>query len=173
HAVDQTARSLDMSAAALAGMRREQPLPHGLRALAGDLYAAGAAVDFAVLYPTGRLINAPLPTWNHRRLLLDDTTRRIAHANTVAVHPLLGSHVRLPEEPERHVWQGEVGTVTQPWLADHQIHGAAALPGAAYCEMALAAARAVLGEASEVRDIRFEQMLLLDDETPIGVTATV
>ncbi|WP_230864525.1 polyketide synthase dehydratase domain-containing protein, partial [Mycobacterium canetti] len=30
-----------------------------------------------------------------------------------------------------------------------------------------------LGEASEVRDIRFEQMLLLDDETPIGVTATV
>ncbi|MFV4437339.1 hypothetical protein ACNJRZ_21230, partial [Mycobacterium tuberculosis] len=48
-----------------------------------------------------------------------------------------------------------------------------ALPGAAYCEMALAAARAVLGEASEVRDIRFEQMLLLDDETPIGVTATV
>lgn len=154
-------------------MRREQPLPHGLRALAGDLYAAGAAVDFAVLYPTGRLINAPLPTWNHRRLLLDDTTRRIAHANTVAVHPLLGSHVRLPEEPERHVWQGEVGTVTQPWLADHQIHGAAALPGAAYCEMALAAARAVLGEASEVRDIRFEQMLLLDDETPIGVTATV
>ncbi|WP_044096392.1 type I polyketide synthase, partial [Mycobacterium canetti] len=173
HAVDQTARSLDMSAAALAGMRREQPLPHGLRALAGDLYAAGAAVDFAVLYPTGRLINAPLPAWNHRRLLLDDTTRRIAHANTVAVHPLLGSHVRLPEEPERHVWQGEVGTVTQPWLADHQIHGAAALPGAAYCEMALAAARAVLGEASEVRDIRFEQMLLLDDETPIGVTATV
>ncbi|ORA04324.1 hypothetical protein BST12_29535, partial [Mycobacterium angelicum] len=27
HAVDQTARSLDMSVAALAGMRREQPLP--------------------------------------------------------------------------------------------------------------------------------------------------
>ncbi|WP_155771398.1 type I polyketide synthase, partial [Mycobacterium asiaticum] len=46
HAVDQTARSLDMSAAALAAMRREQPLPHGLRPVVGDLYAAGAAVDF-------------------------------------------------------------------------------------------------------------------------------
>ncbi|MCV7076128.1 acyltransferase domain-containing protein, partial [Mycobacterium szulgai] len=33
HAVDQTARSLDMSVAALAGMRREQPLPYGLRGL--------------------------------------------------------------------------------------------------------------------------------------------
>ena len=39
--------------------------------------------------------------------------------------------------------------------------------------MALAAARTVLGEASEVRDIRFEQMLLLDDETPVGAVASV
>ena len=32
HSVEQTARSLDMSVAALAGMRREQPLPHGCAA---------------------------------------------------------------------------------------------------------------------------------------------
>ena len=70
HAVDQTARSLDMTVAALAGMRREQPLPHGLRELLGDLFAAGAAVDFSVLYPAGRLVDATLPAWTHRRLLL-------------------------------------------------------------------------------------------------------
>ncbi|WP_425518517.1 sulfolipid-1 biosynthesis phthioceranic/hydroxyphthioceranic acid synthase [Mycobacterium spongiae] len=173
HAVDQTARSLDMSVAALAGMRREQPLPHGVRGLLGDLYAAGAAVDFSVLYPRGRLVDAPLPVWSHRRLLLDESNDRLAHANTVAVHPLLGSHVRLAEEPERHVWQGEVGTAALSWLADHQIHGAAAFPGAAYCEMALAAAGTVLGEAGEVRDVRFEQLLLLDEQTPVGVTATL
>ncbi|CAM3034418.1 sulfolipid-1 biosynthesis phthioceranic/hydroxyphthioceranic acid synthase [Mycobacterium intermedium] len=173
HAVDQTARSLDSSVAALAGMRREQPLPNGLRGLLGDLYAAGAAIDFSALYPTGRLVDATLPAWTHRRLLLNDTTDRLAHGSSVAVHPLLGPHVRLAEEPERHVWQGEVGTDALPWLADHQIHGAAALPGAAYCEMALAAARTVLGEASEVRDVRFEQLLLLDEQTSIGATATV
>ena len=39
--------------------------------------------------------------------------------------------------------------------------------------MALAAAGAVLGEASEVRDIAFEQMLLLDDQTPIDAVASV
>ena len=49
----------------------------------------------------------------------------------------------------------------------------AALPGAAYCEMALAAARTVLGEGSEVRDIRFEQMLLLEDKTPVFALASV
>ena len=118
--------------------------------------------------PDGRLVDAPLPTWTHRELMLSRDTagspaaRRLA---SLAVHPLLGAHVRLMEEPERHVWQGEVGTAAQPWLGDHQIHSVAALPGAAYCEMALAAARTVLGEASEVRDIRFEQTLLLDDET--------
>ena len=81
--------------------------------------------------------------------------------------------MRLPEEPERHVWQAELGTAAQPWLADYQINEAAALPGAAYCEMALAAARTVLGEASEVRDVRFEQMLLLDAETPASAVASV
>ena len=174
-AVEQTALSHEIPVAALAGMRRQQPLPHGLRDLLGDLHAAGSAVDFSVLYPTGQLVDTPLPAWSHRQLIL----RPSAHGSpaqggsTVSVHPLLGPHVRLQEEPERHVWQAEVGTTASPWLADHQIHSVPALPGAAYCEMALAAARAVLGEASEVRDIRFEQMLLLDAETTVGASASV
>jgi acyl transferase domain-containing protein/acyl carrier protein len=92
---------------------------------------------------------------------------------TVSVHPLLGVHVRLPEEPERHVWQGDVGTAAQPWLNDHQIHAVPAFPGAAYCEMALAAARTTLGDVSEVWDIRFEKMLLLDEQTPVTAVASV
>jgi polyketide synthase 5 len=175
HPVEQTARSLDMPLAALAGMRREQELPHGLRGFVADLHSAGAAVDFAVLYPNGRLVDAPLPTWTHRRLWLsrDGEESPTRGGCTVSVHPLLGSHVRLQEEPERHVWQAEVGTAAQPWLGDHQIRNVAVLPGAAYCEMALAAARAVLGEASEVRDIRFEQALLLDQQTTVGAAASL
>ena len=175
HAVEQTARSLDMPLAALAGMRREQALPYGLRGFVADLHSAGAAVDFSVLYPNGRLVDAPLPTWTHRRLLLSrDGQESPTHGGcTVSVHPLLGAHVRLQEEPERHVWQGEVGTAAQPWLGDHRIRNVAMLPGAAYCEMALAAARAVLGEASEVRDIRFEQVLLLDEQTTVGASASL
>jgi polyketide synthase 5 len=175
HAIEQTARSLDMPLAALASMRREQPLPFGLRGFVADLHSAGAAVDFSVLYPNGRLVDAPLPTWTHRRLWLSSEGQD-AHTHggcTVSVHPLLGPHVRLPEEPARHVWQGEVGTAAQPWLGDHQIRNVAVLPGAAYCELALGAARAVLGEAAEVRDIRFEQALLLDEQTTVGVSAVV
>lgn len=71
HAVDQTARGLDIPLTVLAAMRRDQQLPHGLRQLVADVHNAGAAVDFSVLYPIGRLVDAPLPTWTHESLLLD------------------------------------------------------------------------------------------------------
>ena len=175
HAVEQTAGSLDIPLAALASMRREQELPHGLRGFWADLYSAGAAVDFSVLYPDGRLVDAPLPTWTHRSLLLtrDGQDSQGHGGHPISVHPLLGPHVRLPEEPERHAWQGDVGTTALPWLEDHQVNNLAVLPGAAYCEMALAAARTIVGEAAEVHDIRFEQMLLLDEETPLCTVASV
>ena len=174
-AVEQTGRSLDIPLAALAAMRRDQEMPRGMRGFVVDLHSAGAAVDFSVMYPEGRLVDAPLPTWTHPSADVDASEQDLPArgASTVSVHPLLGQHVRLAEEPERHVWQADVGTDAQPWLGDHQVHDVAALPGAAYCEMALAAADSVLGEASEVRDIRFEQMLLLDAQTAVSAVATV
>jgi len=175
HALDQTARNLDMPLAAVAAMRREQPLPFGLLGCVADLHAAGAAIDFSVPYPVGRLVDAPLPTWTHRHLWLNQEGQDspIHGGHTVSVHPLLGPHVRLLEDPERHVWQGEVGTGAQPWLGDHQIRSVAVLPGSAYCEMALAAAKTVLGDAAEVRDISFDEALLLDEQTTIGASASV
>ncbi|OFJ53144.1 sulfolipid-1 biosynthesis phthioceranic/hydroxyphthioceranic acid synthase [Mycolicibacterium grossiae] len=175
NAVSQNAASLDMPIAALASMRREQDLPTGLRGFVADLHSAGAAVDFATLYPQGRLVDAPLPSWTHRELMLRREDAETAQHGTsfVGVHPLLGAHVHLFEEPERHVWQGEVGTEAHPWLADHQVGNVAAFPGAAYCEMALAAARTALGDAADVRDVRFEQLLLLDEHTSVSANATV
>jgi polyketide synthase 5 len=172
HAVTQNASSLDIRLATLASMRREQELPNGLRGFVADLHSAGAAIDFDVLWPDGELVDAPLPTWTHTQLLLTRDGQEQG-ASTLAVHPLLGAHVKLPEEPERHVWQSDVGTGAQPWLADHQVHNIAALPGAAYCEMALAAARTVVGEASEARDIVFEDMLLLEETTQVSAVASI
>ena len=172
-AVEQTAEAADITVQALAAMRREQPVPHGLLGFLADLYSAGAAIDFSALYPGGRLADAPLPTWTHQRLLVAADGLRGHGESTVPVHPLLGAHVRLPEEPERHAWQGEIGTAVLPWLADHQVNGVAVFPGAAFCEMALASAAAVLGPDSEVRDVRFEQMLMLDEETSVSAVASV
>ncbi|MGV0742790.1 sulfolipid-1 biosynthesis phthioceranic/hydroxyphthioceranic acid synthase [Mycolicibacterium sp. XJ870] len=174
-AVEQSARAADVSALALPCLLRQQELPHGLSELLANLHCVGAAVDFAALYPEGRLVDAPLPTWTHRQLRVGSggPGNQGLGTRTVAVHPLLGAHVRLPEEPERHAWQGDVGTAALPWLSDHRVHALPALPGAAYCEMALSAAHLVLGEQSEVRGIRFEQMLLLDKQTQVTTVASV
>ncbi|OLP03100.1 polyketide synthase [Mycolicibacterium porcinum] len=175
HPAEQVARSLDINIAALPSMRRETPMPTGLLGFVGDLHSAGAAVDFAVLYPEGQLADAPLPTWTRLPLTVSRDAREHlpGGGHLLSVHPLLGAHVVLPEDPERHFWQADVGVEAQPWLADHQVHNVAALPGAAYCEMALVAGHSLLGEACEVRDITFEQMLLLDDETLVSAEATV
>ena len=175
HAVEQTGRSLDVPMAAVPAMRREQALPYGLRPVVAELHGAGARTDFSVLYPNGRLVDAPLPTWTHRRFLFSrDAHESRTHGGcTVSVHPLLGEHVRLQEELERHIWQAEAGTAAQPWLSDHRIRDVAVLPAAAYCEMALAAARTVLGNAAEVRDIVFEHALLLEEQTTVGASADV
>jgi polyketide synthase 5 len=174
-ALEQTGQHVDVPMTALAGMRREQQMPYGLRGFVADTHAAGARVDFSVLHPRGRLVDAPLPTWTHHRHWLEDGGQEapMHGACLVSVHPLLGEHVRLQEEPERHVWQGEVGTAAHPWLGDHQVRNVAVLPGAAYCEMALAAGEVVLGDSVEVRDIRFERALLLDEKTSIGSAAAV
>ncbi|OBG73984.1 polyketide synthase [Mycobacterium sp. E3298] len=172
HAIEQTARSLDMPLAALAVMRRGQALPSGLGSFVADLHSAGAAVDFSLLYPDGRLVDAPLPTWAHRPLLLRRGDHGSpTHGRSISVHPLLGAHVRLLEEPERHVWQAEAGTSTQPWLGDHRIRNVPVLPAAAYCEMALSAARVMLGDGAEVHDLRFDRALLLDQQTTVSTWA--
>ena len=49
----------------------------------------------------------------------------------------------------------------------------AAYPGAAYCEMALAAAELVFGDNSGVRDVQFEQLMLLDEHTEVTAVAAV
>ena len=71
HAAEQTADSLGVPLAALSAMRREQELPDGLRGFLGDLYSAGAAIDFSLCHPQGRLVDAPLPAWTNRRLFLE------------------------------------------------------------------------------------------------------
>ena len=118
HAVEQTARSLDMPVAALAGMRREQALPHGLRGLLADLHSAGAAVDFSVLYPGGRLVDAPLPTWTHRPLLYD---RRRSTAGARRLHGFRASAVGRARAAARGA-----GT---PRLAGRGRHRGAAVAG--------------------------------------------
>ena len=158
-------RSLDMPLAGLAGMRREQEMPHGLRGFVADLHSAGAAVDFSVLYPDRAAGGCPAAHLDAPSLLLD----RDGHdrqSRGAARSRCIRCWVRTCAcRRSRSVTCGRARSAPRrsPGWPTTRYTRCAVLPGAAYCEMALAAARAVFGDTSEVRDVCFEQMLLLDE----------
>ena len=142
-----------------------------------NLNAAHTTRPPATPHPAEPHPHLPATPWLHTRhwFSADQQSRPAGSggARAVVVHPLLGQHVRLDEEPPRHAWQSDTGTAALPWLADHTVLGVPALPGAAYCEMALAAADTVFGPGSEVCDVVFEDLLLLDDHTDITAVASL
>jgi polyketide synthase 5 len=173
-AVLQNAEALDFAVRALPSMTRGEPMRNGLLDLVGAIHVAGAAIDFSVLYPDGPLLDLPLPAWTHHPLFLAPAAPAAGARHVLSTHPLLNVHRALHEEPERHVWASEVGLDAHPWLADHRVNGMPLFPGAGFCEMALAAARTVLGTSLvEVNAMTFDRALRLEPSVPIVCTAVL
>ena len=117
--------------------------------------------------PVGRrdvLVDLPPSPWLHTHYWMQTT---LTGREFAGAHPLLGMHVELPAGGA-HVWQSDVGTELNPWLADHKVHGQPVLPGAGFAEIALAAGCEALGVSAreiEVTRLEVEQILPLDEHT--------
>ena len=119
----------------------------------------------------GRLADIPVTPWQHTHFWVAD---RSAMSNSVASHPLLGTHIEVPSSRD-HVWQADVGTDVSPWLADHKVFGQPTMPGAGFTEIALAAASEALGvpvQALSINQLEVEQMLTLNDHTQLTTQLT-
>ena len=119
----------------------------------------------------GRLADIPVTPWQHTQFWVAD---RSGMPDSVATHPLLGTHIELPSSQD-HVWRADVGTEVSPWLADHKVFGQAIMPAAAFAEIALAAASEAFGlpvEALSINQLEVEQMLTLDDHTQLTTQLT-
>jgi phthiocerol/phenolphthiocerol synthesis type-I polyketide synthase D len=121
-------------------------------------------VDTAAAHRRDLLVDLPPTPWLHTRYW---TQTPKAGREFSGAHPLLGMHVELPAGGA-HVWQSDVGTEMNPWLADHKVHGQPVMPGAGFAEIALAAGCEALGlpaRALEVTRLEVEQILPLDEQT--------
>ncbi|MEX5635816.1 SDR family NAD(P)-dependent oxidoreductase [Parafrankia sp. FMc2] len=169
--ITETIAKVGRDAAVVETMRRGDDVHRAFLTRLGAVHCAGVAVDWSLDHPSGRLVDLPATAWHHEHLMIElaDATS----ARVVAVHPLLGVHVQVPSAEGGHVWQADAGTAALPWLADHQVRDAVVLPGAGYCEMALAAATQIFGAgtATEIVDIEFRGVLFLDDHTPLSLVA--
>lgn len=112
------------------------------------------------------LVDLPPTPWLHTHYW---TQTPKAGREFTGAHPLLGMHVELPAGGA-HVWQSDVGTEMNPWLADHKVHGQPVMPGAGFAEIALAAGCEALGVPPRglvVTRLEVEQMLPLDEQTRV------
>ena len=91
---------------------------------------------------TGRHVCLPNYPWQreHHWHPVTSESRRVIDRRRV--HPLLGWRLQDTD----FGWENTLDSTTLSWLIDHQVGGAIVLPGAAYAEMALAAAREWQGD---------------------------
>ncbi len=156
----------------------QQPGQEGTLAELARHYMAGQDVDWHGLFPRGgRLVRLPSYPWQRERFLVREVPAQGLGVFrwTEGRHPLLGPHVRLAAPAGVHVWQTDLRTDAPAYLADHRVQGSAVLPAAAYVEMMLSAAGAVLGAGRlHLSDVSFETALWLPDrqDVPVQVVLT-
>ncbi|HQS99331.1 MAG TPA: SDR family NAD(P)-dependent oxidoreductase [Thiobacillus sp.] len=109
-------------------------------ALRAHLLAGKPTLDRLFPHPA-RPVRLPNYPWQRERHWHPRTSESLLAIERRRVHPLLGW--RIPEAGPS--WENILDPTVLPWLADHKVGAAVVLPGAAYAEMALAAAREWLG----------------------------
>jgi acyl transferase domain-containing protein/aryl carrier-like protein len=126
----------------------------------GSLYTLGYPIAWDAFYKhTGNFVRLPSYPWQLKQYWTESVESREDRLFT-QVHPLLGQRMSAVHP----TWELELSPRLLPYLVDHRIQENVLLPGAAFVEMALAAAREVFGEGAYVlEDLEFRKALFLPE----------
>ena len=141
----------------------------------GALYAIGRDVRWAALYGEQTPhIDLPRYPWQRAPYWSDldppaDAPPRHA-SRSVSMHPLLGRRLTSSQRSSEHFWETEIDVRRVPYLEEHRIAGAIVFPGTGYLEMALSAARELMGNGAYViSNVAFRKALMLAADQPLTV----
>ena len=112
-----------------------------LQTLSLRLHCLSSATNREIFFPSrgNPLVSLPLYPWQNREYTYPRTSECIFE--TRRVHPLLG----WQRENTPPLWENILDPVKDMWLEDHKVGSVTVLAGAAFTEMALAAAQRVYG----------------------------
>ena len=156
----------------LPSLRRDAGSRRVLMQSLAALYVRGYPLDWSRVYP-GSDRCAPLPTypWQRERYWLEASAQSSATVaaqrlpQAAAGHPLLGPSFTVANQPDARFWGCELDVRSLPYLADHRVGEQVVLPGTAYVEMALAAAKEAHAAGPYcIEQVTFERMLVLPAE---------
>ena len=122
-------------------------------------------------HPTEPHPHIPSTPWQHTRHWIDATS---ATPHSVNAHPLLGTGVIDPTNGT-WVWENKLSPELL-WLGDHCVDDVCVLPGAAYAEIALAAAADAFGTEADqswmIRELTLDQLMHVTNDTVLVTTLT-
>lgn len=156
--VEQLAQLHDEPAVVLSTMRRELNTTTDFAAALGRAYVGGLS-PFGLLDTARGTAAIPGYPWQRSEFWVTAQGRRPVGAELAVA--------LVPAASSSDLWTGdlELGTAQSPWLADHQVHEAVVVPGAAMLTLALATGRARTGaDPRSIRDFRFRSDLTLGQE---------
>ncbi|WUV06878.1 type I polyketide synthase [Amycolatopsis sp. NBC_01488] len=144
--------------------------PVAMLAAAGRCWTAGVPVNWRALFAGARAAAVPTYPFQRQRLWLSESTtsaRGLAAAGLRSLaHPVLAA--AIAPGGDGLLLTGTLSPATQPWLTGHVVGGDLVLPGTAFLELALCAARETGCEAVEELTVR-TPLVLPPGATPIQV----
>jgi acyl transferase domain-containing protein/acyl-CoA synthetase (AMP-forming)/AMP-acid ligase II/acyl carrier protein len=168
----------DSPAAWLPSLRKGRDDWQVLLESVAKLYVKGIPIDWTGFDADYVRHRVALPTYPFERELCwlelpavapDDVSVNGGVEQTPSVsahgHPLLDSHMELVYPTGVHVWETALDKQRLPYLSDHRIQGAMAVPVSLYIEMTEAAVVEVFGPgAHELAEIELKRLLLLPEQ---------
>jgi len=159
-AVEELTAEQEEPARVVSTLRRDAGTPRDFALARAAAYAAGLA-PFGPATGNPPAVALPGYPWQRSRFWVDGEKRRPARAGARFDVTL------LPSPGGRGSWHGtaELGTPDHPWLADHTVHEAVAVPGVAMLTLLLGAvASRTGGLPTALTEVRFSTDLTLDGE---------
>ncbi|MEV6926510.1 type I polyketide synthase [Dactylosporangium sp. NPDC051485] len=135
HSIEETlsGQGIDEAVVVQSSRRGTSEVDTLLASLA-ELFCNGAAVDWDVVHPTGRLLELPTMSWQHRPYWIfpeDGTDAATGGGHDPEQHTLLGGRMTVADTPARQVWQTHLDLTCRPYPQSHEVVGAEITPAAA------------------------------------------
>jgi acyl transferase domain-containing protein/NADPH:quinone reductase-like Zn-dependent oxidoreductase/NAD(P)-dependent dehydrogenase (short-subunit alcohol dehydrogenase family)/acyl carrier protein len=160
NSIKECAAALERKVACFTSLRRAEPERPRFLLTLGELYCAGAEVDWSALAPTsGHFLPGPQYPWQRRTHWVESERSKMERLGLPG-SVYLNRAVLAP----RPTWEVEINRNYFPFLHDHGVQDQTVFAGLGYVESALSLCRKIHGKSAVVLDhVSFERVLVVDE----------
>ncbi|NXY99811.1 type I polyketide synthase, partial [Streptomyces sp. BR123] len=157
-------------------LRKDRDEAETITTALARVHVHGTAVDWDVFFAGMGARRVDLPTYAFQRQRFWPSAAAYVAGDPESIglgdagHPLLGAAVALADS-EGVLLAGRLSLDTQPWLADHIIHGSVLLPGTAFVDLAIRAGDEV--GCDVVEELTLEAPLVLPERGGVQLQLVV